>query len=350
MKTYINIQYLRGLAAILVVVCHSMTMAGVASFFPVPIGEFGVDIFFVISGFIMWVTTNEKTPDPKAFWLARAFRIFPLYWLFCFVMLASIFLIPSAFFHQRSMDWVFVLKSFLLIPSYHPDAGTITPLYSIGWTLIYEAFFYVIFGLTLFVKNLEMRFAALVSAFIVIYLLGRFVQLESAIGVFYTSSIIMEFIIGVFIGALVTHLSKIPDFVAYFFLFASCILFSVGVIFENSVPRITWYGPASALLVIAAVILEKRLALNQNRLLLLLGSASYSIYLMHPFAQRFWYGGQVFAFGGITHGLSLIVYFIGSLIAGVVGGLMTYWLIEKPLLNRRSKKRRLQTADVALAH
>jgi exopolysaccharide production protein ExoZ len=79
MERYYGVQYLRGLAAVLVIVYHSMVMSVVAPYFSHPVGEFGVDIFFVISGFVMWVTTEGKGKSPLGFWRSRVLRVVPLY-------------------------------------------------------------------------------------------------------------------------------------------------------------------------------------------------------------------------------------------------------------------------------
>ena len=74
----VSVQYLRAIAASLVVLHHALNVPALAPFYVRPIGTFGVDLFFVISGYIMWATTAERHRAPTAFWLARIVRIAPL--------------------------------------------------------------------------------------------------------------------------------------------------------------------------------------------------------------------------------------------------------------------------------
>ena len=76
------IQYLRGIAAILVVWFHAtIQVDGVSTYFSSSFGASGVDLFFVISGFIMVVTTAGKDVTPQRFFVLRIIRVVPLYWL-----------------------------------------------------------------------------------------------------------------------------------------------------------------------------------------------------------------------------------------------------------------------------
>jgi exopolysaccharide production protein ExoZ len=85
-------------------------------------------------------------------------------------------------------------------------------------------------------------------------------------------------------------------------------------------------------MVAGALILEPWARTRPNRLGLLIGDASYSIYLAHAFAQRLWYFAFMAVFGV---GSSLLTaLFIGSAwIAGLAGGVVAYWLLEKPILD-----------------
>jgi peptidoglycan/LPS O-acetylase OafA/YrhL len=339
--TFVGIQYLRGLAATLVVVYHAMAMAGVAKYFSAPIGDFGIDIFFVISGFIMWVTTERRTTTPGEFWLARVFRIMPLYWIFTSLLLFSILLAPSAFFLQRNLDVVFTLKSLFLIPAYNPDVGDITPLYTIGWTLIYEMFFYFVFGLSLFIRDRIWRLAALIAVFVSLVVAGLTIQPKGALAFTYTSPLLLEFLAGIGLGAAANSLSNLGAKSGFGLLAAAVILFIWGWFNELTLARVIAFGPASTALVAAAIVLEKFLGAGPNKFALLLGNASYSIYLAHPFAQRVWYGAMAYVLGGVATQSMAMAYFAGAIVAGVAGGLVCYALLEKPLLKQRHRLRGL---------
>jgi len=148
-----NIQALRGIAALLVALSHLLIIERKYSQDQVlgqwiELGMVGVDLFFVISGFIMVHVAWSFKRGIKAvleFLFARITRIYPLYWLLSFVTLAVWLWRPEIVFSSLAGAPDFV-KSFLLIPDNRP------PFLAIGWTLIHEMFFYLIFAFALFFK------------------------------------------------------------------------------------------------------------------------------------------------------------------------------------------------------
>ncbi|NWG93561.1 MAG: acyltransferase [Parvularculaceae bacterium] len=135
MPQILSIQYLRAIAAVLVVALHSTIVIrrDYAPEFPMfTTGEFGVDIFFVISGFIMWTIAAEKPTTPAAFLERRIIRIVPLYWAVT---------IPTAFI-STDAGLTFVLpdpwslaRSFLFIPEWNEKLAMAAPIVFVGWTL-----------------------------------------------------------------------------------------------------------------------------------------------------------------------------------------------------------------------
>jgi peptidoglycan/LPS O-acetylase OafA/YrhL len=95
-------------------------------------------------------------------------------------------------------------------------------------------------------------------------------------------------------------------------------------------------------LVASSLVFEKYFSSKPNRLALLLGGASYSMYLAHPFAQRAWYIVETRITGGISTMSGAAIYSVGAVIAGIVGGLICYVIIEKPLLSMKHKMRILR--------
>ncbi|WP_455872024.1 acyltransferase family protein [Serratia proteamaculans] len=342
MKEYVGIQYLRGLAAILVVVYHSMAMVAVNPYFPYPIGDFGVDVFFVISGFIMWTTTTQKKVTPSNFFKARLFRVFPLYWIFTCILLISIFAVPSAFINQRNLDASFIIKSFLLVPAYNPDVGDITPLYTVGWTLVYEMFFYIVFALSLFIPFAKARLVILIASFSLLVLAGVLMSPQGAAALTYTNPLLLEFLAGVIVGVSANRLSKLNVKLGFAFVGAAVILLILGCMNEATLSRAIAFGPGATLLVASSLVFEKYFSSKPNRLALLLGGASYSMYLAHPFAQRAWYIVETRITGGISTMSGAVIYSVGAVIAGIVGGLICYVIIEKPLLSMKHKMRILR--------
>lgn len=339
MKTFIGIQYFRGIAAALVVLYHSMIMSAVIGYLPGPIGNFGIDIFFVISGFIMWTTTEQRGVTTGEFWLARIFRIIPIYWLFTGFIVCLMFLVPSAFIHQRKFDIGYTVESLLLIPSRNPDVGDISPLYTVGWTLMYEMFFYFIFGLALIVRNRFWRLSTLIVTFIGLVLYGLTLQNKSPFTHTYTNPLLLEFLAGILIGVGVKKLERISIKYGLSLLGVSIVLFAWGWLNESIVQRVVAFGPAATVMIAAVVILEKVFAKKVNKFALLIGNASYSIYLAHPLAQRAWYVLMVYMMGVISTKSEAIIYSVGAIFAGIIGGLVCYISVERPLVNRKKKFR-----------
>src|SRR4051812_1323349 len=162
-----TIQYLRALAAILIAFHHAMAPPAIAPYYSHHFAEFGVDLFFVISGYIMWTTTVGGQHGPLSFWLARIVRVAPLYWVFTTLFIVITLLTPQALFNPPSLDPWLTLKSYLFVPASSP------PVYTLGWTLNYEMFFYLVFGLCLLVPQRHLRVTALAVILLGLVVAGR---------------------------------------------------------------------------------------------------------------------------------------------------------------------------------
>ena len=149
-QTIYSLQYLRFFAAILVVLAHTtdslyLTLSN-DNFGIFTRGGRGVDIFFVISGFIMIYITQNKGISGFQFIISRLTRVAPLYWFFTSLMIfATIFL--SGMVNSNSIDLYSILTSYIFIPWVHPSNGDVQPILRQGWTLNLEFFFYIIFYL-----------------------------------------------------------------------------------------------------------------------------------------------------------------------------------------------------------
>ncbi len=144
------IQYLRGIAALMVVWHHGVgQLATLETYFPFRFGTSGVDLFFVISGFIMVVTTAGRDVTPTEFIARRFVRVVPLYWVLTLALAATALVAPSLF-RSVTLTAVSLIQSLLFIPHFSPShAGMIWPVLVPGWTLNYEMFFYVVFAASL---------------------------------------------------------------------------------------------------------------------------------------------------------------------------------------------------------
>lgn len=130
MRKIESIQALRAFAAVSVVLCHM-------SF--IPTGGFGVDIFFVISGFLMMRTTRNGL---EQYWRKKIVRIIPFYWFMTIVTSIAIKMMPGLF-NSYEVSWIYLVKSLLFIPYVHN--GIYQPVLGLGYTLNYEMLFYLLF-------------------------------------------------------------------------------------------------------------------------------------------------------------------------------------------------------------
>jgi exopolysaccharide production protein ExoZ len=297
------IQMLRALAALAVVASHVLHEASMASKslgldFPSQTAASliaglpwiaGVDLFFVISGFVMVHASRELFGTSGAqsiFIRKRLARIVPLYWCLTAVYIALSFLgvAPLNREHPGAGE---MLSSFLFIPFARPD-GYIQPVFSLGWTLNYEIFFYMLFAFALpFVRRVAVPLLLMVLISLVI--IGQFVP-ESAVQLhFWTRPIILEFGMGMMIGYWALGAKPVPRHMGIAALGMALALFALGHVRPDWMPadRAYLYGIPSAFLVFSALALPRLSPINPlGRILVKLGDASYALYLIHPFVLR----------------------------------------------------------------
>jgi peptidoglycan/LPS O-acetylase OafA/YrhL len=327
-ETVVAIQYLRAVAASLIAFQHAM---GIPAFvhYAAHFGTVGVDLFFVISGYIMWTTTEHRDRGPLAFWLARVVRIVPLYWIFTVTYVAAAVLTPESFF-VVNLDPVHIVKSFLFVPETHPTLGLVAPVYTLGWTLNFEMFFYLLFGLCLFVPWPRVRFALLAAIFLALVAAGQLLQPYSPIVRTYVDPIMLEFLAGVML-AIASPLLMRCGTAAGLLLMAAAVAWVAGAYGYGLVlERIVSHGIPAVTAVAGALMIEPAVRARPSRLGLMLGDASYSIYLAHPFAQRIWLIGVNRTVG--VAAISPTLYIFTAFLIGIVGGVICHFVIERPLL------------------
>ena len=337
------IQGLRALAALLVVVDHSVTsMMEIGSLdprhtsFAWMLGGMGVKIFFAISGFIMTITTHDDFTSPAAsrqFLWKRLSRIAPLYWIITFVAaikLSAVGRIP----HVSAL-----VASLLFIP-WPNDGGELRPVLYVGWTLNYEMFFYVLFAAALHFRMY--RGLAGLSIFLVILVVANGVGHPNGAGTpdgsllgFWGDSIVLYFVAGIAIGLARLrldgsiarlHLGIYPA------LIGALVLVSIYAAYAFTHFS---HDPASPWEIVACIGAVAACAAatdhgdKKRPFVCSLGDASYSIYLTHAFlvglSMRIW---------ALVFGHSAPALFVASMIvACCVLGMLTYRLLEKPLLS-----------------
>lgn len=322
MKTLYGIQYLRALAALAVVVFHAAEKTG-GSF---AIGAAGVDVFFVISGFIMWVITARRPVTPAQFLADRAVRIVPIYWLATLAMVAGGLV---GLFPNLKLTIAHVMASLFFIPMRSPSSGEIWPVLVQGWTLNYEMFFYAVFALALLLPR-RRQLPAVAIAMGGLTLAGALLPSDNALAATYMRPIILEFVAGMMLGQLWLS-GRVPGAViGGAMVVLSLSGFAAIAIFR--LPFDEWTcGPLGAMLVLGTVSLEKGGLVRPMAVPRLLGDASYSIYLWHTFAI------SVVAKLCERLAVSPLTTLVIASIVGVAGGIVAYRLLEQPLLNLRRR-------------
>jgi exopolysaccharide production protein ExoZ len=345
MSYLLSIQYLRGFAAGLVVIFHAIdhlksseqTYGVLAGF-----GRIGVDIFFIISGFIVWLITIKAEAKRADFLIHRAIRIFPLYWFFTLAAIAAALVMPSAF-RYTTLEPDHVLKSLLLLPAQHPKLPGVYPVLQQGWTLEYEVFFYAVFCLFLPLFN-GRRLVIILAVLFALFGIGLAVTPQSAAVQVYTSPLLLEFAGGITLGYLYTRGVIAGPVIATLLVVLFIVLaLPCSVFVTDDLLRVVWWGGPSVLLVYGLLCMERGVGLPNVHFLKLLGDASYSLYLSHPFAlgavRQLWKGAPA------TSDPTSILYVVSCFAAAVMLGLICHLFIEKPTLKacRRLTERTRRT-------
>jgi exopolysaccharide production protein ExoZ len=294
-----SIQMLRAIAALMVVYTHSISeIQNFASGWQqhtaahTALGTFGVDLFFVISGFIIYHSAGRlRGGIPSLTFLWHRFRrINPLYYLA--VILTVITWTHSLLQHRRppitrlqALYWTIIL----------PVPGDPGRAVFQAWTLSYEWYFYLLFFLLILFRS-QRKLLILFPLTAILILAGWLLRSHTGLLTFYTDPILFEFLLGVAIGAATRRWN--PGKTAALCLLTPGILLALlllitgyGNFLDPAAPQTAslryvhaaLWGGTAALIITGCIFWEKKDATLFRRapLLLLLGDASYSIYLFH---------------------------------------------------------------------
>ena len=314
------VQALRAIAASAVVLFH-------IDVFNVP-GTWGVDLFFVISGFIMCYVTARSDPN---FLLKRIIRVVPLYWLGTLGVFAIALVMPALLGSSKA-DLGQLLKSLAFIP-YEKSDGIIQPLLFLGWTLEFEMFFYIVFAICL-VINHRLRGWLCSAVMLAVALVGYLVNFDSIPLQFWTSSIIIEFVFGIAAyGVWVLVRDWQPGRGARIGLTIGGV--AAIAVLNSTAPLVVKYGqewrfitsgvPAFAVFLLLTIAWT---GLHIPRIVTAVGDASYSLYLFHPYL--------VFVVGKALHMFTRpapVSWIMGVFVfAACIGAaLLCYRWIERPM-------------------
>ncbi len=268
------LQYLRAVAALAVVYSHSVIQVADYQQYLTDAGSFGVDIFFVISGFIM-VYIAKPDDTPTAFFVNRIRRVVPMYWFFTFLMAAILLAMPGVF-KATVFDMKALLSSLAFIPHWNLARPTeVWPVVAPGWSLNFEMYFYLVFAVSLLFAE-RFRIAFITVVITTVFLIATALNDgQSAIAEFFSLSLVFEFILGMLLAVAWKRGFRMPpSTAAWLLLSASCVL-----LINLPLPRIFEYGVPSFLIVMACLYVK----IGEHRWAVLLGDASYALYLSHIF-------------------------------------------------------------------
>ncbi|MGF6610855.1 exopolysaccharide production protein ExoZ [Paraburkholderia sp. WSM4175] len=315
-----NIQVARAVAALSVVAYHLGAM---------PFGQVGVDVFFVISGFIM---SYIAPSDGRAFLAKRIARIVPLYWLLTFGVYAIAVLEPQ-WLNTTTEGASYLVKSLLFIP-YIKENGNWGPLLRNGWTLIYEMFFYLVVAVS--ILCVRAKYATLLSSVILILACG-FASAHGTgnlIANYLMQPLVLEFCLGVACYWIFrsNHFGRIKPAIWVTVAILSVITIAgLNAVFGDpeGFQRVARYGMPAFAIIVSLLGLERSGVIFRNPVLAQMGAASYSIYLLHPYA--------IGAMEKVLHvhaGISTATGAFAALIAIVavcVSGWLCFRYVEAPM-------------------
>ena len=303
------------------------------------VGASGVDIFFCISGFVMMMVVANLQAEgdgfrPLDFMLRRAIRILPMYWMLTTAFVALILICDAlngrfASVIAMPLQPKFLTTSYLLLPSYIPGSKTIAPILFQGWTLSYEFYFYLAVAVSAcFLKRLSYIALALTAEIAGPLIASRVLPPSGlAIQTFLSNAIVCEFLLGAGIFLLVRSGRKFPR---------SCALVGAGGLLATIyLPalhghRALLWGIPAALIVLGMVTGDVKL--RESGLLMRLGNASFSIYLLH-LLPLYLYGALLLS-GDLVGNRAQYLAIAISVMTTVLVGMAVYQWIEKPVTAR----------------
>jgi exopolysaccharide production protein ExoZ len=340
MKTIYNLQVCRAIAAIIVLLDHGTLMIDPDIFHGFwGIGWCGVDLFFVLSGFIIYYVNHKYMGMPakfKQYMGRRLCRIYPIYWIYTI----TVIILYTFLFHTK-FNFDYVARSLTLYP-FHTELAQF-PIIPPAHTLVYEVVFYVIFSVGILTSR--KIFLGTMLFWLLLILVNMFTGGSLAKGLLATvvlNPINIEFFYGCIIAWLIINKPfSVSRSQGWILLFLGVALLAVswvtqlnnyGILLAHHYLK---FGISFSIIIYALSLLEGSDSHGMvKKLFVKLGDASYSIYLIH-------YIGLVilnnFILSKLTHVNSLGKLAI-SLVALIATSYYAYKWIEQPLIKYYHKK------------
>lgn len=324
-RDVVAVQMLRGIAALMVVFVHIDIQLKSLRYGALGSGWLacGVDIFFVISGFIMWTSVDRRGGMTGGDFLKnRLIRIVPLYWFVTTIALLVGLTMPYVMASTKIVLG-HVVASYLFLPARHPITGTLWPLLIPGWSLNYEMLFYVIFALALVIApaSRALRFWLIASVLTAIVIVAELTMNWFDVMNFYANPMIFEFVAGILLGMCWRQglVRRSPLWLAV--LLAGFLLLwpNVGLGRAGTM--------AGATLIVAGAVFLPPLPHNP---LSTLGDASYSLYLTHAITLR----ALAYFWGGLFTSSPWQLFVATGVAAALVVAFLMYRFFEVPVTAR----------------
>jgi peptidoglycan/LPS O-acetylase OafA/YrhL len=333
------IDFLRGLAICLVILSHVSLY--IKDIYPILFyfffsGQFGVQLFFLITGLLFSIKYSEGNFDIKSFYIKRLFRIIPLYYIGMLVWILYIFF----FGNKVNLDFFYIVQQMLFLNSL--DRNNFSPaILPGGWSISTEMIFYLLFPLIIFFfkKNMYLLCISIILMSLILFLTSIFLFQPILLKYKFISHVavndnfsylyclilnqINAFIIGMLTFVLLKKMSPPPKF--YFFLFI--ILYLISVFFLNTKTKTGINGYFSVMFssvafsVLIILIHNKSYKSYFKKAIIKIGIVSYSIFVFHSLFIIF--------LSNYTNKISLFIidnYFYSQSFVKTIEFLLVYFL------------------------
>ena len=334
-KSIVSIQVLRALAALAVLTYHVpielSSRLGLHDVVPrFLVGAAGVDLFFVISGFIIVYASEMlfgRWDAPYVFFVRRLVRIVPLYWA-CTGLIVAYWMIARVDFNSIDISFGAIIGSFLFLPYPRPSGGMM-PVIMLGWTVNHEMFFYAAFAGVIFLSR-RRTVLTVITLFVAIVMAGQVFKPLPPTITFWSDPIILEFCFGMLIAAAYREGMRLPRVAAIALILAGALGYLASGLWSGYAGSrvIEWGMPATA--IVAGSVLSNELpSLGPlERALAFLGDASYSLYLVHPIA---FLALRRVLLPWIDPSAAPWLYALVLLVGPIFAAIFIYLLFEKPV-------------------
>jgi len=331
-----SLQFLRAFACLSVLYTHVLQLLNIKPFGDYFIaGAYGVDLFFILSGFLIYLTTKNND-SYKSFAIKRIFRIFPLYW-FCVIL----FFLWEILNFSKEFTILNYIQNFLMLP-WNGKLTTSSLVVGVAWSTVYEVYFYTAFTLLLIFKlNKKYIIGLLIllfSIFKIIYKINLLGSNENSTFLFLYSLIGFSHIVPFILGILVAMLFQNPIIIKFLLnikykklLFIAFHLVYFFILVQKYNQLLSY--SISILIFILWLIIDDIWKINYNnsvnKFFIKIGDISYSIYLLHTLVLSI-----IIDYFQLTNlALTTVLAYVST----IVLSLITYKYIEEPFINLSKK-------------